>query len=432
MRDLICICHLRWDFVWQRPQQLLSRLAQLPAAGLGNGAERAWRVLLVEEPVTDSECREPWLEHFTGRGPAPIHGVRLHFPSLEHYWIGFNGTRTQPIYERLLLDYLHTEGYHDPVLWLYTPMALPFAEKIQPALLVYDVMDELAAFKGAAAELREFDRRLVQEADVIFTGGLSLYRTRRSYADHVYLFPSGVDIAHFAQADQAQATLPPTPTDLTAIPQPILGYFGVIDERMDLDLLAHLAEMGRQPRREWAVVLLGPVVKIDPATLPQAPNLHYLGMKDYQELPAYLAQFDVALVPFAINEATRHLSPTKTLEYLAAHKPVVATPIHDIVELYGKYVRIGDTSAAFGAAVEAALNASAAERQQRRVAETELLARYTWNHIAEEMHAILVDALRHTTADLGGNGFLLGAGEQRGVKGQASVSDRERIDYGTA
>jgi UDP-galactopyranose mutase len=432
MRDLICICHLRWDFVWQRPQQLLSRLAQLPEVGASNGAERAWRILLVEEPVTDSECNEPWLEQFTGRGPAPIQGVRLHFPSPEHYWIGFNGTRTQPIYERLLLDYLQREGYHDPVLWLYTPMALPFADVIQPALLVFDVMDELAAFKGAAAELREFDRRLVHEADVIFTGGLSLYRTRRSYADHVYLFPSGVDIAHFAQADQAQATVPPLPADLANICRPILGYFGVIDERMDLELLAQLAEAGRRSGREWEVVLLGATTKIDQATLPQAPNLHYLGRKDYQELPAYLAYFDVALVPFAITEATRNLSPTKTLEYLAAHKPVVATPIHDLVELYGKYVRVGETPAAFVAAVEAALDESREERQQQRGAETELLARYTWDHIAAEMHTILMEALRDTTADLGRNGCTVEASEPLDIDIHASGSNRERIGYETA
>jgi UDP-galactopyranose mutase len=361
---------LGWDFVWQRPQHLISRLA------------RHHRVLFVQEPITNTEISEPKLERFTGAGPQPVTVLRLNFPSPEHYWIGFNGTRTQPIYERLLIDYLHAEAYTDPILWLYTPMALPFVDLIRPALLIYDVMDELSAFKGAAAELKQKERSLLRQADIVFTGGVGMYQARLPYATQLHLFPSGVEIDHFAQA--AAPALKPPP-DLATLPHPILGYFGVIDERMDLDLLAYLATA----HPEWNIALLGPVRKIDPAELPQAPNLHYLGIKDYQALPAYLAHFDVALVPFAINEATHYLSPTKTLEYLAAHKPVVSTPIPDIVELYGDYVRIGSTPDEFLTQVELALAETSIQKAKRCMEEEELLARYHWDTIANQMHTII-------------------------------------------
>lgn len=372
MQDLICISHLRWDFVWQRPQQLLSRLAH------------HYRVHFVEEPVTDPELDRPYLERYPGRTPGapPVTVIRLHYPSNEHYWIGHNDERTQPAYERLLLDYLEEEEILDPILWLYTPMAAPFVEVIEPQLLIYDVMDELSAFKGASVALKRADRELLERADLVFTGGVSLYRTRQHQHHNIHLFPSGVDLAHFARAAQEEFA---RPADIADLPAPILGYFGVIDERMDLDLLAHLA----QAHPEWQLLMVGPVIKIDPAELPQAPNLHYPGMKDYSELPAYLAHFDVALVPFAMNEATRHLSPTKTLEYLAAHKPVVSTPIPDIIELYGDYVRIGATPAAFTQQVEAALAASFTERQTRRQQEQILLDHYTWDSIATQMAELI-------------------------------------------
>jgi len=380
-QDLICISHLRWDFVWQRPQQLLSRLA------------RHYRVLFVEEPVTDTNIDKPYLETYPDHTPdaQPVTIVRLHYPSTDHYWIGHNDPRTQLDGERLLLDYMAREEIHRPVLWLYTPVAAPFVQVIQPELLIYDVMDELAAFKDAPMELKLADRQLLAQADLVFTGGASLYRARQPYHHNIHLFPSGVDIEHFARADREAFALP---ADIAHIASPRLGYFGVIDERMDRTLLAHLAAA----HPEWNLVMLGPVIKIAPEDLPQAPNLHYPGMKDYNELPAYLAHFDVALVPFAMNEATRYLSPTKTLEYLAAHKPVVSVPIPDIVELYGDFVRIGHTPAEFTAHVEAALATSATERAARRPQETELLARYTWDNIAEQMYQLIDNGYTHKTS----------------------------------
>jgi UDP-galactopyranose mutase len=375
MQDLICISHLRWDFVWQRPQHILSRLA------------KQYRVFFVEEPIAKTDITQPQLNVFQGRGANPVTVIQLYWPVREGRWIGHGDPQTQRAYEQMLADYFAAHGSEERILWLYTPMASPFVEVLKPDVLVYDVMDELSAFKGAPAALREQDRTMLRTADVVFTGGVSMYRARLDLANNIHLFPSGVEIEHFAQAkDPGMAR----PADIAGLAGPIIGYFGVIDERMDMAALTALA--GSHP--EWQIVMLGPVVKIDPSELPQAPNLHFLGMKDYQELPGYLAFFDVALVPFAMNEATRFLSPTKTLEYLAAGKPVVAAPIHDIVELYGDYVRIAETPEEFVADVEASLAETPAERQERAGRVEKLLQLYTWDYIAGEMQKLIEAARR--------------------------------------
>ncbi len=369
MNDLICVSHLRWGFVWQRPQHLLSRL----------GAKR--QVLFVEEPVASPQLDSPQLEfqqHQHNRGKVTV--VRLRFPMPSERWIGHGDRATQQVYSALLADYLDAENYQSPILWLYTPMALDFVQAIPHSLLVFDVMDQLSAFKGAPAELIDHERRLLKQADVVFTGGVSLYRDKLPLNPHTYLFPSGVDSKHFKQAS-APSKLP-IPHDMAKIPAPRLGYSGVIDERMDLSLLRYLASM----HPEWHFILIGPVVKIDSAELPQAANIHYLGMKTYDELPAYLALFDVALIPFAQNESTRFISPTKTLEYLAARKPVISTPIHDVVELYGEVVRIGRDAEEYERQIQAALNREGVDIQRRIDA---LLAIYSWDRIAKRMSHII-------------------------------------------
>ncbi len=365
MTDLICFSHLRWDFVWQRPQHLLARMAA------------DYRVLFVEEPVTSTSITEPRLELKTYSYPtAKVTVARLLYPVAQEHWIGHGDCRTQPVYNRLLTDYLHSEQYRDPVLWLYTPMALDFVEAIPHSLLIFDVMDQLAAFKGAPAELKRREYETLRRADIVFTGGVSLYRDKLPMNPNTHLFPSGVDTAHFGQAI-APNTLP-VPPELAELSGPVLGYYGVIDERMDLSLLAHVAAA----HPEWHIVMVGPVAKIDPADLPQAANIHFLGMRSYDQLPAYLARFDVALIPFALNESTRFVSPTKTLEYMAAHKPIVSTPIHDVIELYGRVVRIGSDAVEFERQIAAALADHSLARQHE---ENEILAIYAWDHIVRRM-----------------------------------------------
>jgi UDP-galactopyranose mutase len=256
--------------------------------------------------------------------------------------------------------------------------------------VVYDAMDELSLFKGALPVMVERERGLLRRADVVFTGGVSLGRAKARLHSNVYAFPSGVETEHYRQALLAETRIP---EDLEALPRPRIGFFGVIDERLDLALLAAVADA----RPDWSLVLLGPVVKIAAADLPRRPNLHYLGKKAYRDLPAYVKGFDVCMMPFALNDATRFISPTKTLEYMAAHKPIVSTPVADVIGQYRDAVRIVADPSAFIRAVQAALAETAEARTSRIVAERTILARSSWDAIAAGMDERMVQA-RHARA----------------------------------
>ncbi|MBD2384251.1 UDP-galactopyranose mutase [Cylindrospermum sp. FACHB-282] len=325
--DIVCLSHLRWNFVYQRPQHLLSRFAQ------------GRRVYLIEEPIFSEDC--------LGRLDISQDdsGVVVVVPHLPQ-GLSEEGVNADL---RVLIDGLLAEqNISDYICWYYTPMAIAFTTHLQPQAIIYDCMDELSAFKGASPKLKDYEAELFRRADLVFTGGQSLYESKVNQHPNVYAFPSSVDVAHFAQARNLEE-----PADQANIPHPRLGFFGVIDERMDLQLLQGIAEA----RPDWHLVMIGPVVKIEPAIVPQRENIHYLGCKDYKQLPAYLAGWDLAMLPFARNEATRFISPTKTPEYLAAAKPVVSTSIRDVVRPYGesKLVRIADTVAEFVAAAEQAM-----------------------------------------------------------------------------
>ncbi|MFD2998733.1 glycosyltransferase family 1 protein [Pontibacter toksunensis] len=363
MPDVVCLSHLRWDFVYQRPQHLLSRFAQ-------HG-----RLFFFEEPHY-GDVQEPHL-HISSRGE----NIYIAVPQLPH---GLQTEEAEEIQRNLLDDLFQSQSIEKTVLWYYTPMALSFSDHLQPLLTVYDCMDELSAFKFAPTRLKELEQELFKKADVVFTGGQSLYEAKQKQHQAVYAFPSSIDKAHFAQASQEM----PQPPDHAAIPKPRLGYYGVIDERMDLELLAALADA----RPEWQFVMVGPIVKIDPAMVPHRPNLHYLGGKSYQELPTYLSGWDVALMPFAINESTAFISPTKTPEYLAAGKPVVSTPIRDVVRPYGEkgLVHIAGTPQEFAEAVESAMQQQADEEWKERV--QAFMANMSWDQTWQHMVELLAEA----------------------------------------
>jgi UDP-galactopyranose mutase len=360
--DLVCLSHLRWDFVYQRPQHLFSRCA----------IER--RVFFIEEPVYDD---------------GPIHmdvskredGLHIVVPHLTHEVVDVaRDAVMQGLMDRLFKDYRIREH----ILWYYTPMAMSFTRHLNPVAVVYDCMDELSAFKGAPPALRFHEAELFNRADLVFTGGQSLYEHKRKQHRSVHAFPSSIDARHFAQARR----ITEDPADQRDIPHPRMGFFGVIDERLDIDLIKGLAEA----RPDWHLVIIGPVVKINEADLPRRENIHYLGGKSYKELPAYLAGWDVALLTFARNESTRFISPTKTPEYLAAGKPVVSTSIRDVVRPYEKLglVRIADSVEEFESAIEAAMKDDLQEHVRRVDA---FLAQTSWDRTWSEMRELIEEAV---------------------------------------
>lgn len=357
-QTLICFSHLRWDFVFQRPQHLMTRFAQ-------DGR----RVIFWEEPVTGIDP-VPALDV----RPCPQSGVLVATPVLPD---GLSGAEREAA-QRRLLDNLLAAHPGDLIRWYYTPMMLGFSGHLDAACTVYDCMDELANFKFAPPELAGRERDLFAAADVVFTGGHSLYEAKRDRHPNIHPFPSSVDRAHFARARDGQAE----PLDLAGLRRPRFGFYGVVDERMDLDLLAAIADA----RPEWSLAIVGPVVKIDPADLPRHPNIHYLGARTYDELPAYLSGWDVAIMPFARNESTRFISPTKTPEYLAGGCPVVSTPITDVVRSYGDsgLVWIADDAPAFIAACEAAL-AAAVDTESLLAQADRILGDMSWDQTWMQM-----------------------------------------------
>jgi UDP-galactopyranose mutase len=365
MPTLLCFSHLRWDFVWQRPQHLMARFA------------RAGRVLFWEEPRFADDAVAARLDVT----PCTETGVVVLTPVLPS---AAAHSDTHAAVGDLLTAFLAGEAAPF-VCWYYTPMMLPFSDGVPASCVVYDCMDELAAFKDAPPGLLELEARLLDKANLVFTGGQSLYEAKCDRHPDTHLFPSSVDVKHFAVARQ-QGT---TPADQASLPAPRLGYCGVIDERLDLSLVAALADA----HPDWSVVMVGPVVKISQDDLPRRANIHYLGGKRYDELPEYLRGWDVALMPFAMNEATRFISPTKTPEYLAAGCPVVSTPVVDVVRRYGALegVRIAETPDAFVAACEAAL--SLRPDGDWRDAADVVLADGSWDRTFERMAGLIEDTV---------------------------------------
>lgn len=358
---LICFSQLRWGFVFQRPQHLMTRAAQ------------TFRVIFWEEPIHQQNC-EPHIVSYTQDD-----GVVVLTPVLPH---GLSDVEANRALKELLDTLLRERGVGaDFVAWYITPMMLSFSEHLQPRLIVYDKMDELSAFKNAPAEMKERERQLMDQADIVFTGGMSIYEANRNTHKNIHAFPSSIDQSHFGKARVPQER---EPEDQAAIARPRIGWFGVIDERMDIDLLAKLASL----KPEWQFVMVGPVVKIDPETLPQAENIHWLGGKDYKELPAYLAGWDAGLIPFAINESTRFISPTKTPEFLAAGVPVASTPVQDIVVPYGQRGLVEIASSAEDMA-EVLTRAMAMQKAPWITQVDQFLAGKSWDQTWAEMENLM-------------------------------------------
>jgi len=369
MQTLIVFCHLRWDFVFQRPQHLMTRLAE------------HYNILLVEEPVYQEgqaylQKTEVAPNITVCRPHTPIHAFGFHDDQL-------------PTLQTLLTG-LVPEGER-PVVWFYTPMALPLLQSFEPSLVIYDCMDELAAFKNPPKQLLQRESALLNIADICFTGGPSLYESKRTRHANAHCFSSSVDAKHFRQALDKANSHP----DQESVAHPRLGFYGVIDERFDTELIREMAAA----RPDWQIVLVGPVVKIDPAHLPQAANIHYMGQRTYDELPKFLAGWDVCLLPFAMNESTKFISPTKVLEYMAAELPSVSTPITDVKVPYSHVVEIAETPAEFIAACDRMLALNDAQKADLAARMRKVVANTSWDKTAAAMHDIIQNAVPNNKAE---------------------------------
>jgi glycosyltransferase involved in cell wall biosynthesis len=361
--DVLCFSHLRWNFVYQRPQHLLSRFAKHS------------RVFMIEEPVFGNSAG-----HFE-LSQVPDTQLWIVTPHLT-----LSDAETITKVQKKLLDLLiRSMNIQDYIAWYYSPMALRFSEHLNPHAIIYDCMDELSAFKFAPPALKQYEALLMQKADVVFTGGHHLYEAKKHLHHNIYPFPSSIDKEHFAQARKQIHD----PQDQSTIPHPRIGFYGVVDERFNVELVKELASM----RPLWHFVIIGPVVKIDESTLPKADNIHYLGSKDYKELPQYLAGWDIAMMPFALNESTKYISPTKTPEYLAGGKPVVSTSIRDVVIPYAAngLVQIADTADEFSNAIEFLLATKNDPAWLKKV--DTFLADLSWDITWQQMQNVIDQAI---------------------------------------
>lgn len=367
---IIAHCHLCWDWVWQRPQQFLSRLS------------RRHRILFVETIGPDPQLSSPSARFWQPPAFPNVTILRLQFPS----WRWPDGAFVDRERRRLVKEFLSGPGaghFENPVQWFYDPMAVPaFLGQMNESAIVYDCMDELSKFAEAPPEIKTRERLLLAEADVVFTGGRKLWESKKRLNSNCHFYGCGVDIAHFGKARETATTLP---EDIASLKTPLLGYFGVIDERMDYELLSELAKANP----DWSIAMVGPTLKV--GKVPRLPNLHWLGQKSYADLPAYCKAFDVCLMPFALNEATEFINPTKALEYMATGRPIVSSAIADVVTNFGTVVKIARTHDEFISLCRRAVeqpDQAATEEGLKRAGEN------SWDSIVARLEEHVVAALQ--------------------------------------
>lgn len=365
-------CHLCWDWVWQRPQQFVSRLS------------RQHRVLFLEMGAPDPQLLTPLARFWTPPEYPNVTVLHLRFPAAR--W--GDGEYVDAERRRLVQMYLEGPGagqFERPVQWFYDPMAVTaFAGRMGESLIVYDCMDELSKFRGAPPELLEREAELLSRADVVFTGGRKLFESKRRFHENCHFYGCGVDGAHFGRARAAETQAAP---EVAALPKPVLGYIGVVDERLDYELLAQLADA--QP--DWSIVMVGPVTKLDPRNLPRRANLHWLGQRAYADLPALAKGFDLCLMPFALNEATEYINPTKALEYMATGRPIISTAVPDVLSNFSAVVKIARSPAEFVTLCRSAVAQPDEGAAQRGL---ELVAENSWESIVSHLEQHVAEALR--------------------------------------
>jgi glycosyltransferase involved in cell wall biosynthesis len=376
---IIVHCHLCWDWVWQRPQQFISRLSQ------------RHKILFVETVAPAPDLARPLARYRTAQNFPNVTLLTLQFPT----WRWGDGKYVDAERRRIVQEFIAGPGasqFEDPVQWFYDPMAVPaFAGEMDEVLTVYDCMDELSKFRCAPPDIIEREAALLKRADVVFTGGRKLFEAKSEHNDNCHFYGCGVDCEHFGKARAEETKVP---EDLAAISSPtaarsgrkVLGYFGVVDERMDYELIARLADANR----DWSVVMIGPTMKVDESTLPKRPNLHWLGQRSYMDLPAYCKGFDVCLMPFALNESTEFINPTKALEYMATGRMIVSTAVPDVVRNFGTVVNVAKDCEEFVALCHQAAKGPEHDRIQRGL---KMTSENTWERIVSRMEGHIEEAL---------------------------------------
>lgn len=347
--EMLVFSHLRWGFVYQRPQHLISRLS------------KSFKVLFIEEPIAF---------HEEERNTFDLEVINTQLHVLKPRCSEIAGIAD------ILKQFLSRR--HFPIGWFYSAAFSELLGDFEFERVIYDCMDELSLFRGANPQLVRQEKFLLSEADFVFTGGKSLYEAKKEHHQQVFCFPSSVEREHFESVEQ-DLTLP---ADIEPIKKPIVGYFGVIDERINLELLHDVARL----RPNVNFVMIGPLAKIEEQDLPREKNIHYLGMKNYKDLPAYIAAFNIAMMPFALNDATKFISPTKTLEYMAAGKPIISTAIKDVERDYRDCISIVNGPEEFSTAIDNLLDA-----KELKIGEKykEILDSTSWDQTAMKMEKII-------------------------------------------
>ena len=368
---IVVHCHLRWDFVWQRPQQIFSRLAAHHP------------ITFIEEPIWQGserrlEISEP---HPNVVRLVPVLRAEEKDDEMDTQYAVVLALLRSALNENPLLK----ARFESPIQWFYSPMAAPyFLDGIDAAATIYDCMDELAQFRFAPPSLREREQMLISRADLVFTGGYQLFQSKSRYHSNVHFYGCGVDAEHFSKARLAETEVP---AEVERLPRPVFGYFGVIDERLDYALLAQIAH--EMP--DASIVMVGPFAKVEQQSLPHLPNIHWLGQRAYTELPALVKSFDVCLMPFALNEATQYINPTKTLEYMAAGKPVVSTAVPDVLHHFTPIVDVAQTATQFIAAIQSAARSPRADLIQQGI---DRANGASWDSIVSAMRGHMLDSVR--------------------------------------
>lgn len=323
-KRIVCLSSTRWSFLWQRPQQIMSRLcarhdilyvdppfpvAEEQVRGISNDESGT---LIVKNLQTINDA----LQIF-----RPLEISRFSYPDLDsNELLKMNQELLQCQIQKALFQL----GWQHPLLWLYDPRNVNLVDQLNPCGVIYDCVDSFRSFSWSHPHVSIWEEALVDRADVVLATSRALYQERLRKNRYTFLVPNAADYKHFSPWQGYEK-----PADITAISRPRLGFIGAIYEWVDLELLQVIAD--KSPA--WNLVLIGP--KQHGLQLPERSNIHWLGQRGYAELPAYVHSFDVALIPFLVNETTQHANPIKFWEYLAAGKPVVSTLLPEIPDVPG-------------------------------------------------------------------------------------------------